>query len=143
MAASSKAVRTEHRAAEPILQAIVVGLTLVTAVVHLSLGGLLFTLNAIGYATLAGLLVLPDPVARIRWLIRLALIGFAVATIGGWVLFGARFPLAYIDKAVELVLVTFLAAEVWIVDGGPREEIARIGALVRSTATLLRRRRIA
>jgi hypothetical protein len=64
-------------------------------------------------------MVLPGPFASIRWLVRLALLGFTAATIGGWVLFGARFELAYIDKAVEVVLVTFLLVELWLVDGGP------------------------
>jgi hypothetical protein len=48
-----------------------------------------------------------------------ALIGFTLATIGGWVLFGARFPLAYVDKGVEVALVVFLAIELWLFDGGP------------------------
>jgi hypothetical protein len=143
MATSTKAVRTEQHGIDVVLQAIVVGLTLVTAAVHQSLGGTLFTLNAIGYASLAALLALPGPISRIRWLARLALIGFTLTTIGGWVLFGARFPLAYVDTAVELVLVTLLVAQVWVIDGGPREITTRIGNLVRSIATLVHNRRMA
>lgn len=108
-----------------VLRAIVVLLTLTTAAIHLRLGGPLFTLNAVGYAVLATAMVLPGPAGRVRWLARLGLIAFTLATIGGWVLFGPRFSLAYVDKAVELALVIFLAAEVWFVDGGPAGTLAR------------------
>jgi hypothetical protein len=116
---------TGNRSAVFILRIVVVALTLTTAVIHARLGGLLFTLNAIGYLVLAAAMVLPGPVAQLRWLARLALIGFTAATIGGWVLFGARFPLAYLDKAAELVLIAFLTFEVWL-DGGPAEIIRRL-----------------
>jgi hypothetical protein len=102
-----------------ILRAAVVLLALATAWIHLTLGGAMFTLNAIGYAALAAAMVLPGPIGHVRWLVRLALLGFTVATIGGWLMFGARFPLAYVDKAIELVLVAFLLAEIWLLDGGP------------------------
>jgi hypothetical protein len=97
----------------------VVALTLATAQIHLTLGGLLFTLNAIGYATLAVAMVLPGPVGRIRWLTRYALIGFTAVTIAGWLAFGARFDLAYIDKAIETALIGLLLIESWVIDGGP------------------------
>jgi hypothetical protein len=97
----------------------VVTLTLATAQIHLTLGGLLFTLNAIGYATLAAAMVLPGPVGRIRWLTRYALIGFTAVTIAGWLAFGARFDLAYIDKAIETALIGLLLIESWVIDGGP------------------------
>jgi hypothetical protein len=97
----------------------VVALTLATAQIHATLGGLLFTLNAIGYATLAAAMVLPGPVGRIRWLTRYALIGFTAVTIAGWLAFGARFDLAYIDKAIEAALIGLLLIESWVIDGGP------------------------
>jgi hypothetical protein len=97
----------------------VVALTLATAQIHLTLGGPLFTLNAIGYATLAAAMVLPGPVGRIRWLTRYALIGFTAVTIAGWLAFGARFDLAYIDKAIETALIGLLLIESWVIDGGP------------------------
>jgi len=119
------------------LRAGVVLLTMTTAAVHLSLGGFLFTMNALGYATLAVAMVLPGPFGGIRWLVRLALIGFTLATIGGWVLFGARFPLAYLDKGVEVGLLFFLAIELWLFDGGPfgvarrtRRLVAEFGAIL-------------
>jgi hypothetical protein len=101
-----------------VLRSLVIGLTLVTATIHAQLGGLLFLANAIGYTTLALAMVVPGPIGQIRWLVRLGLIGFTAATIGGWLLFGARFPLAYIDKAVEVALIAAVAVELWRSDGG-------------------------
>ena len=92
-----------------VLTAGIVTLTLATAAIHAYLGGLLFIANAAGYATLAVALVAPVPLAeRARPLSRIALLLFTAATIAGWVLFGARFDLAYIDKAIELALVGLL-----------------------------------
>jgi hypothetical protein len=128
--------RTTRQAAEPwlaILRGGVVLVTLITAAVHASLGGVLFTLNAIGYATFAVAMVLPGRIGAIRWLIRLGLLGFTAATIGGWIVFGARFPLAYIDKGVEAVLVVFLLLELWLEDGGPVGIVHRARALATAT----------
>ena len=102
-----------------ILRVAVVALTLATAQIHASLGGMLFTLNAIGYSTLAAAMVLPGPFAHVRWVTRYALIGFTTATVVGWVAFGARFDLAYLDKAIEVVLIGLLLVESWVIDGGP------------------------
>jgi hypothetical protein len=126
MATVNTALRTEHPALAFLLRVVIVVLTVATAAIHASLGGLLFTLNAIGYTTLAASMVIPGPIAQVRWLVRLALLAFTAATIGGWILFGARFPLAYIDKGVEVVLVAFLAFEIWLVDGGPLGVARRI-----------------
>jgi hypothetical protein len=101
------------------LRIAIVGLTLATAQIHATLGGLMFTLNALGYATLAAAMVLPGPIGRIRWLTRYALIGFTAVTVLGWLAFGARFDLAYIDKAIEVVLIALLLVESWVIDGGP------------------------
>lgn len=116
------ATRTRPAVSRPaagLLRASIVLLTLATAAIHLTLGGVLFTMNAVGYATLAILMVAPGPIGHFRLFIRLALIGFTTATIGGWLLFGARFPLAYLDKAIEVALVAAVALEVWYLDGGP------------------------
>jgi hypothetical protein len=132
--------RTTHRTAEPLLAVLrggIVLLALVTAAVHASLGGVLFTLNAIGYATFAVALVLPGRIAEIRWLVRLGLLGFTAVTICGWIAFGARFPLAYVDKGVEVVLVVFLVLELWLEDGGPVAILHRARALARATRRAL------
>ena len=116
------------------LRAGVLLLTLATAAIHASLGGLLFMANAAGYAVLALAMVVPGPATRFRWLIRLALIGFTAATIGGWVAFGPRFGLAYLDKAIEIALIGVLLVEQWRSDGGPVGVYRRIRGLLRGVA---------
>src|SRR5918995_1585515 len=56
------------RAAGALLTTAIVGLTLATAYIHSTLGGLLFTLNALGYLGLAGLIVIgaAAPVAMVE-----------------------------------------------------------------------------
>ena len=141
MATVHSTLRTGHPVLAALLRLVIVVLTLVTAAVHASLGGLLFTLNAIGYSTLAVLMVLPGPIGQIRWLVRLALLAFTAATVGGWVLFGARFPLAYIDKGVEIVLVGFIAFEIWLIDGGPVEVGRRLRRMVAEVGRIVTGRR--
>jgi hypothetical protein len=102
-----------------VLRAIVVLLTLATAAIHASLGGIMFMANAVGYSVLALAMVVPGPLARYRGLVRLALMGFAAATIVGWLAFGARFDLAYLDKGIEVALIGILLVEQWRSDGGP------------------------
>jgi hypothetical protein len=98
----------------------IVALTAATAAIHFSLGGLLFLANAAGYATLAVAMVLPIALfADRRWLVRVALMGFTATTIVGWLLIGPRFPLAYVDKAIEVALIALLTVEVYRYDGGP------------------------
>jgi hypothetical protein len=125
----------EHRIrpAALILRGSIVGLTLATAAIHFSLGGTLFLLNAIGYTALAAALALPGPFARGRWLIRYALIGFTATTIAGWLAFGARFDLAYLDKALEITLIGLLLLESWLVDGGPLVVARRAQRIVMET----------
>ncbi len=123
------AITTRQVAANPpafslVLRAIAVVLTLATAYIHYTLGGTLFLLNAIGYTALAVALVLPG-LGPVRWLVRYALIGFTTMTVVGWVAFGARFDLAYLDKAIELALIGVLLFESWIVEGGPVEVTRR------------------
>ena len=109
-----------------VMRVSIVVLTLATAQIHATLGGLLFTLNAIGYSALAVAMVLPGPFGGIRWLTRYALIGFTAATIAGWLAFGARFDLAYIDKAIETALIGLLLVESWVIDGGPLAVVRRL-----------------
>jgi hypothetical protein len=119
MATMNMAARVQPRLDVVVIRSLVVGLALATAAIHASLGGMLFLANAVGYATLALAMIVPGPIGRIRWLVRLALLGFTAATIGGWLLFGARFPLAYVDKAIEVALIGVVALELWRSDGGP------------------------
>jgi hypothetical protein len=110
----------------------IVALTIATATIHLRLGGLLFTLNGLGY--LAGALAMVIPLAlavRFRWLVRLGLIGYTLATIIGWALTGPRFELAYVAKAIEVVLVMLLVVEVRAYDGNPLPRVRRLAAALR------------
>ena len=122
-----------------VLVAGTVVLTLATAYIHTTLGGLLFTMNAIGYTVLAAALIVPIPLfARFRWLIRLALLAFVLATIGGWMMFGARYDVAYFDKAIEVVLIGFLVVSIYRFDGGVAGVIAHLRALPADLAGLVR-----
>ena len=119
MATLQMATRAHPRLGGYVTRAVVIGFTLATAAIHASLGGMMFLANAVGYATLALAMVAPGPIGQVRWLVRLALMGFTAMTIGGWLLFGARFPLAYVDKTIEVALIAVLAFELWRIDGGP------------------------
>jgi hypothetical protein len=107
-----------------LLTAAIVGLTLATANIHLGLGGLLFTLNAIGYAGLASLIVIgaaaPMPIVqRFSWFPRVALIGYAAMTIAGYLVMGPYFTLGWIAKGIEVVLISLLVVDVIRVYGSP------------------------
>jgi hypothetical protein len=117
MAANALGAAVRPSVASAVIRIGIVALTLGTAWIHLQLGGWMFVANAIGYGVLAIAMVLPGPIARIRWMARLALLAFTAATIGGWMAFGARFELAYLDKAMEAALVGLLLVELWR-DGG-------------------------
>jgi hypothetical protein len=119
-----------------VLRTAVIGLTLATAAIHFSLGGLLFLANAAGYTVLSLAMVAPGPAARWRWLVRIALIGFTAATIGGWIAFGPRFGLAYLDKALEFGLIGILLIEQWRSDGGPVVIYRRLRRLTHTLAAL-------
>ncbi len=107
-----------------VLRAAIVALALGTAYIHFTLGGLLFTLNALGYGAFAVSLIVPIALAeRFRWLLRLGLIGYTLAVIGGWVLDGARYDVAYFTKAIEVALIALLAVDFIRRDGNPTERI--------------------
>ena len=102
----------------------IVALALTTGYIHLGLGGLLFTLNALGYAGLAALYVIasmaPHPmVARFSWFPRVALAGYAALTIVAWAIQGPYFGLAYFAKGVELTLIGLIVMDVIRVYGSP------------------------
>jgi hypothetical protein len=81
-------------------------------------------------------MVAPGPAMHGRWLIRLALIAFAAATIAGWVAFGPRFGLAYLDKTIEIALIGVLLVEQWRSDGGPVGVYRRIRRLLGGVAAV-------
>jgi hypothetical protein len=110
--------------ADIVLRVAILILALGTAYIHLTLGGLLFTLTAFGFGGFAVALIAPIALAeRFRWLLRLGLIGFTLSVIGGWVLDGARYDVAYLTKAIEIALIGLLAIDFARRDGSPIERV--------------------
>jgi hypothetical protein len=116
--------RTGNRAMGVALTVVIVGLALSTGYIHSTLGGLLFTLNAVGYAGLAALYVVgavaPLPIVqRFSWFPRVALAGYAATTIVAWAIQGPYYSTAFIAKGIEVVLITLIAVDVVRVFGSP------------------------
>ena len=93
-------------------------LALGTAAIHLylglSFGNTLFVLNGLGYLGLLTALQLPIPqLARFRSAVRLALVGYTALTIALYLLDNPGMAIGYIDKAIEVVLVTLLLADAY------------------------------
>ena len=83
------ASRTTLRASDVVVRAAIVALALATGYIHFTLGGLLFTLNAAGYAVAAVAMIVPLALAvRFRWIVRIGLIGYAATAIVGWAIMG-------------------------------------------------------
>ncbi len=119
-----KTAATKSRATGALLTAAIVGLTLSTAYIHSTLGGLLFTLNAIGYVAAAVAIVVgaaaPHPfIARFSWLPRIGLIGYAMVAIVAWAVQGPYYSTAYIAKAIEVGLIALLVVDSVRVYGSP------------------------
>jgi hypothetical protein len=123
------------RATGTVLTLGIVSLAATTSYVHLTLGGLLFLLNGLGYAGLIVLVVLgaiaPHPlIARFDWFPRLALIGYTAMTIAGYLVIGPYFALGWITKGVELALIALVVLDVIRVYGSPwamaRQAIASV-----------------
>ena len=117
------------RVAGLILTVAIVELTLTTAYIHYSLGGLLFTLNGIGYAVLAASLVAValhpgGLIGRFGWLPRIGLAGYTLVTIAGYLVMGPYFALGWIAKAVEVAILTLLAADLRNTVGAARSWVA-------------------
>jgi len=111
----------------------IVDLALITAYIHLTLGGTLFTLNALGYAALAAALVasaIPHPlVRRFAWLPRVGLGAYTALTIAAYLVMGPYFSLGWVAKAVEVAILVLLAADLARLYGSP---IAVLRAALRS-----------
>ncbi len=104
-----------------LLQGIIVLAATATALIHITLafqfpGGVdpVFVLNGLGYLVLTALLFLPLPaLARYRNLVRWVLIGYTLVTVVAWYFIGVRSTIAYVDKAIELVLIICLTLD-WL-----------------------------
>ena len=124
-----EAALTEPKSA--VLTAAILALTAVTGMVHLSLGGILFTLNALGYAGLAGLLLIAfwgthPLIVRFNWFPRLALMGYAATTIVGYLIIGPYSTLGWFTKAVEVTLIGLLAVDTLRAYGGVRGTVRKV-----------------
>ena len=129
------ASRTSLRPVDVAIRAAIVGLVLATGYIHFTLGGLLFTLNAAGYAVAAVAIAVPLALAvRFRWIVRVGLIGYAATAIVAWAVMGPYYTTAYVAKAIEVALIVLLAIDFARHDGNPvalvRREIASFVALV-------------
>jgi len=103
-----------------LLRTTIVVLALATGWIHSTLGGLLFSLNAVGYVLAAAAMVAPIGLAvRFRWFVRLGLIAYAATAIVGWYLTGPRYDVAYLAKGIEIVLIALLVIEIRAYDGNP------------------------
>ena len=102
------------------LRLAIVALALGTGYIHSTLGGVLFTLNALGYLTAAVAMVIPLGISiRFRWFVRLGLIGYAATTIIAWAIQGPYFMTAYIAKAIEVALIALVVIDFARLDGNP------------------------
>jgi hypothetical protein len=129
------ASRVSLRTSNVVVRAAIVALTLATGYIHLTLGGLLFTLNAMGYLVAAVAMIAPLAIAvRFRWVVRIGLIGYAATAIVAWAVMGPYFSTAYVAKAIEVALIVLLAIDFARHDGNPisvvRREIAIFVGLV-------------
>jgi len=130
------ALRSTDRTLSPLdvaLRISIVGLALATGYIHSTLGGVLFTLNALGYLVAAVAMVIPLSLAvRYRWVVRLGLMGYAATTIIGWAIQGPYYSTAFIAKGIEVVLIGLLAVDFARMDGNPvtviKAEIAELSA---------------
>ena len=127
--------RSNLRPLDVVIRIAIVGLTLGTAYIHSTLGGLLFTLNAVGYVVAAVAVIVPLGLAvRFRWFVRLGLMGYAATAIGAWAIQGPYYSTAYVAKAIEVVLITLLAIDFVRMDGNPidvvKSELATLASKI-------------
>ncbi len=135
------ATRTALRTSDVVVRAAIVALVLGTAYIHSTLGGLLFTLNSIGYVVAAVAMVIPLALAvRFRWIVRIGLIGYAATAILGWAIMGPYYSTAYVAKAIEVALIVLVAIDFVRQDGSPisvvRRELAAFTALISRRGTV-------
>jgi hypothetical protein len=115
---------TTNPIARILLIGVILELTLATALIHLSLGGMLFALNGLGFvglgAAYAIAVVGPAPlIQRFGWLPRLGLAAYAAATIGAYLVIGPYFTLGWVTKAIELAIVGLVLADLLATYGSP------------------------
>jgi hypothetical protein len=102
-----------------LLTGVILELTAATAIIHLTLGGTLFLLNAVGYLALGvaylGATTLPMPaVRRLSWLPRVGLAVYALVTIVAYLVIGPYFTLGWVTKGIEIAIVMLVIADLLI-----------------------------
>lgn len=102
-----------------LLTGVILELTIATAIIHFSLGGTLFLLNAAGYLALGTAYLvaaaLPMPaVRRVSWLPRVGLAAFASVTIVAYLVIGPYFTLGWVTKGIEVAIVMLVIADLLI-----------------------------
>jgi hypothetical protein len=115
---------SSSRLSGALITLVIVELTIATGNIHLTLGGPLFTLNGFGYLTLAGAYLIgaapPTPIVqRFSWLPRIALAGYALVTIGAYLLTGTYFALGWITKGIEVAIVGLVVVDLLRTFGDP------------------------
>jgi hypothetical protein len=119
-----------------IIAVAIVALTLATAYIHMTLGGLLFMLNAAGYAALALAMVAIATVShplmrRFDWAPRVGLAGYTAVTIVGYLVMGPYFGLGWVAKAIEIAILILVLVDLRHAYGSP-------AGLVRAALSSLR-----
>lgn len=108
-------MRASGRYLDLVLLGAIVVLTLATAYIHFWVGGTMLMLNAAGYVTLAVLVTGAAAFYRRALpLMLVALAGYAALTFLGWLAMGPYFDVAYIAKAIEIVLIAIIAVRLWL-----------------------------
>ena len=107
------------RLAAGVMLLVILELTVATALIHLSLGGVLFTLNGLGYLGLATVYLaaalIPMPlVRRYSWLPRVGLAAYAAVTIGAYLVIGPYFTLGWITKGIELAIIGLVTVDLLV-----------------------------
>lgn len=102
-----------------LLSGVILELTVATAIIHFSLGGSLFLLNAAGYlalgtAYLVGAVIPMPAVRRFSWLPRVGLAAFASVTIIAYLVIGPYFTLGWVTKGIEVAIVMLVVADLLI-----------------------------
>ncbi len=110
---------TTNATSRMLLTGVILELTLATAIIHLTLGGTLFLLNALGYLALGaaylGASALPMPaVRRLGWLPRIGLAAYASVTIVAYLVIGPYFTLGWVTKGIEAAIVMLVIADLLI-----------------------------
>jgi hypothetical protein len=116
--------RTSGRTIELALVALIVLLTLATGYVHYIVGGIMLTLNALGYLGLA--LLVAGAALFYRRLLPMVLVvtaAYAVVTILGWLVMGPYYDVAYLAKAIEVALIATIAVTLWRLRREARESL--------------------